>query len=391
MQEKNSNRSTSSVRVCTRGLWDETMPGIKFDANGVSNYAHLMEDLTKPYPRGPEGKRRWDLIVESIKRSGTKNKRYNCIVGVSGGTDSSYLLYMAVKQGLKPLAVNLDNGWSSEIAVNNIKKITNALDIDLETYVINYEEVKAVQRAYIKAALPWIDAPTDLAIKAVLYRIAAREGVKFVFNGSDFRTEGKQPTDWTYSDNKQLKYLVRKFSGINLKTFPTMSMIGLIYHGYIRRIKVYRPYYYLDYQKKSAQEFLIREFGWQYYGGHHHENIFTRFAIAYWMPQKFSIDKRKITLSAQVFTGEITREEALKILSLSPYDPKDMERDKDYMLKKLDFTQEEFQKIWALPNKHFTDYPNNYNIIKRFSSLISRFLPLVFTYKPAMLSELEMK
>ena len=181
----------------------------------------MFQEFIKIYPRGENGIEEWENWLKKIKKNGEK-KKYDCIVGVSGGTDSCYLLYLAKKYGLRPLAVNLDNGFSSKIAVENIKKVTNALKIDLETFVIDYEEVKAVLRAYIKASLPWIDGPTDLAIKAALYQIAERENVKYIFNGSDFRTEGKQPTEWTYSDARQLLYVLKKFETIKLKIFPLL-------------------------------------------------------------------------------------------------------------------------------------------------------------------------
>ena len=207
-------------RICTRGIWDTTVPGITFDENGVSNYAKMFDKLCEVYPRGEKGKRYWENIVDQIKEKG-KNKRYDCIIGVSGGTDSSYLLHIVKKEyGLRPLAVNLDNGWSSEIAVQNIKKVTKALDVDLETYVINYEEVKVVLRAYIKACLPWIDGPTDNAIKSVLFKIAEREGIYNILTGSDFRSEGKQPIEWTYTDSKQMLFLLKNYEKINLKTYP---------------------------------------------------------------------------------------------------------------------------------------------------------------------------
>ena len=175
-------------RICTRGVWDESIPGISFDENGESNYAKLFDKLVEGYPRGEKGEMIWENVVKKIKNQG-HGKTYDCIVGVSGGTDSCYLLYLAkIKYGLRPLAVNLDNGWSSDIAVTNIKKVTNSLNIDLETFVIDYEEVKRVLRAYIKASLPWIDSPTDLAIKAALYKVARREKIRFILNGSDVRS-----------------------------------------------------------------------------------------------------------------------------------------------------------------------------------------------------------
>ena len=240
---------------------------------------------------------------------------------LAGELIASYLLHIAKKEfELRPLAVNLDNGWSSEIAVQNIKKVTKALDIDLETYVIDYEEVKAVLRAYMKANLPWVDGPTDNAIKTTLFKVAEREGIKYVLNGSDFRSEGKQPSEWTYTDSRQMLYVMKKFENIKLKTYPYQSLFNIVNSTLIKKIEDYRPFNSIDYQKKVAQEFLKKEYGWEYYGGHHHENVFTKFAIAYWMPKKFGIDKRIITLSS-ILSREISKDTASEKLKNPPYRP----------------------------------------------------------------------
>ena len=246
------NNQSNEYKVCTRGIWDTTVPGITFDENGVSNYAKMFDKLCEVYPRGEKGKFYWENIVDQIRQK-VRGKKYDCVIGVSGGTDSSYLLHIAKKEyGLRPLAVNLDNGWSSEIAVGNIKKVTKALDIDLETYVIDYEEVKAVLRAYMKAGLPWIDGPTDNAIKSTLFKTAEREGIKYVLNGSDFRSEGKQPSEWTYTDSKQMLSLLNKFEKISLKTYPYQSLFDMVNSTIIKKIKDYRPFNSIDYQKESC-------------------------------------------------------------------------------------------------------------------------------------------
>jgi N-acetyl sugar amidotransferase len=324
-----------------------------------------------------------------MKENG-KGKKYDCIIGVSGGTDSSYLLHIAKKTyGLRSLAVNLDNGWSSEIAVQNIKKVTKALDIDLETFVIDYEEVKAVLRAYMKAGLPWIDGPTDNAIKSVLFNIADREGIKFVINGSDFRSEGKQPSEWTYTDSKQMNFLLKKFESVKLKTYPFQSLFDMVSSSLIKKIKDYRPFNHIEYEKKPAQEFLIKEYGWEYYGGHHHENAFTKFAIGYWMPKKFGIDKRIITLSAQVLTGQVTRDYALEQMKHPPYDVDQMERDKEFVIKKLDLSKDEFEHIWKQENKYYWDYPSYMPLFEKYFKLSKTFLRYFFPTPPTILVEKE--
>jgi N-acetyl sugar amidotransferase len=375
-------------KVCTTGLWDDTMPGIVFDETGESNYAKIFRKIMEYYPRGPQGENEWETIVSNIKASG-KNKKYDCIIGVSGGTDSSYLLHIAIESGLRPLAVNLDNGWSSDISVKNIKKLTSILNIDLETYVIDYEEIKDILKSYMKASLPWVDNPTDQAIKAILYKKAYREGIKFVLIGHDFRSEGFQPKEWTYGDSRQLRFLQKCFGKIKLKTFPYLKLSELAYYGVFKKIKLIRPFFYIDYEKRKAQKFLIDKYGWEYYGGHHHENIFTRFVISDWLPNKFKIDKRKITLSAQILSNEITREEGIKELSAPPYSPELMKNDRNYVLKKLDLDLEEFSRIWELPNRTFIDYPSYYPTIKKFSKISTVILSRILPNKPLFLFQME--
>lgn len=377
-------------KICSVGVWDQTIPGITFDKNDISNYYRLMEKLMEAYPRGEDGTKIWDLFTKKIISSG-KGKKYNCIIGVSGGTDSSYLLWLAKELELRPLAVNLDNGWNSDVSVKNIKKMTQALGIDLETYVINYEEIKDLIRCYMKAGLPWIDIPTDLAIKSVLYKIANREGIKFVLRGNDFRSEGTQPREWTYGDGRQLRYIHNKFGKVRLKTFPNYTVPDLIYFSLVKRIKSIYPFYYLEYSKKTAQKFLQEKFGWEYYGGHHFENIFTRFVISYWLYEKFGIDKRIITLSAQIVSGEITRSDALKILSVKPYNETDKELFIEFVLKKLDLDIQEFETILRSPSRSFLDYPSNYKIIEKSGYISKSILSRIFMHKPQSLFQAEMR
>jgi N-acetyl sugar amidotransferase len=367
-------------RRCIKGLWDISVPGITFDENGISNYAKIQWKLMESYPRGQKGQDDWNQIVRHTIEKGQR-KKYDCIVGVSGGVDSSYLLYLLKeKYQLRPLAVTLDNGWSSEIAVKNIKLITDALNVDLETYVIDYEEIKDLMRAYLYSGLPWADTPTDIAIKAVMYKIALQEGIKYVFRGNDFRTEGKQPREWTYSDDKQLRYIHKKFGKLDrLKTYPYLPFWKIIYSGFIKGIKDIRPYYYFVHSKSDARSFLESKFGWRYYGGHHHENIYTKFIMSYWLPEKFGIDKRIINLSAQVLTGLIEREDGLRELSIPALNETQKTEIKNFVLKKLDLSEREFNDIMKSKNKTYHDYPNYekllFFILKFFKPLISLVYP----------------
>ncbi len=378
------------MKICTKGIWDETVEGIAFDEAGVSNYCHLQEKMMRDYPRGEKGKKDWLALVDKIKAS-TSNKTYNCIIGVSGGVDSSYLLHIAKEYGLKPLAVHLDNGFNSEISVSNIQKITDKLHIDLKTHVINYEEIKELLKSYMKASMPWVDAPTDLAIKATMYRIALKENIKYIIRGNDFRSEGKQPKEWTYSDTRQLKYIHKHFgSGIVLKTYPMLPFSRIIYAGLVKKIKDIRPFYYLEYKKQEAKKMLMEVYDWKDYGGHHHENLFTKFAMACWLPEKFGIDKRKISLSAQVVSGAITRSEALEQLS-RPFDTAgNLEELTEYILKKLDLDMQTFQSIMHSENKNYTSYPSDYNRIYNNIKHFKWLIRLIYDFKPMSIDSNEM-
>jgi len=382
--------STTTKRTCSLGIWNETVPGISFDDSGVSNYAVIQQNLMRDFPLDEIGKERWKTVVEKIKQQG-RGKKYDCVIGISGGTDSSYLLHLAHEYGLKPLAVNLDNGWSSDIALKNIKKMTDALTIDLETYVIDYEEIKDILRSYMRAGLPWIDNPTDQAIQAVLYHYARKEKIATVLIGTDFRSEGKQPTEWTYSDQKQLRFIHKQFGSMKLKSYPRMTFSKQMYLGYVKGIKLLSPFNYLNYDKQSAQQLLIESYGWQYYGEHHHENLFTKWVIGYWMYEKFNIDKRIITYSAQVLNGILSREEALEIVANKPYKSDKIEEETQFVLKKLQVSREEFEQIWNAPNKSFLDYPSYYPLIRRFAKFIIPVVKYVLPVKPKLFYEMEQR
>ncbi|GAB3993247.1 N-acetyl sugar amidotransferase [Spirosoma daeguense] len=370
------------MRICTKGVWDETIPGISFDEHGVSNFCRLQETMMADYPRGEKGLTDWQKLVSTMKEAG-RHKQYDCLIGVSGGVDSSYLLHLAVQYGLRPLAVNLDNGFSSEIAVQNIFKVTSKLNIDLETYVINYEEIQDLLRAYMKAGMPWIDTPTDLAIKATMYKVAQAEGIHYILRGNDFRSEGKQPKEWTYADDRQLLFIHRKFgSGVQLKTYPLLTLPKMIYAGLLKGIKDIRPYYYVDYKKQEAKQLMMALYDWKDYGGHHHENLFTKFSMAYWLPRKFGIDKRKINLSAQVLSNAITREEALAQLNRPFATHSELEQTRAYVQKKLALSDDTYQQIWSAAPRNTFDYPSNYELTMTLSSKFKPLLKRLYGFTP---------
>jgi N-acetyl sugar amidotransferase len=374
--------------VCSSGVWDETIPDISFDEAGKSNYADIFQRMLDDFPRGETGTKIWQEIVAKMRQDGD-GKKYDCIIGVSGGTDSSYLLHFAKEQGLRPLAVYLDNGWASNVSVSNIKKLVEPLNIDLVTHVINYEEVKDVLKAYLKARLPWADSPTDLAIKAILYKTAHQFRLKYVLIGHDFRSEGFQPTEWTYSDDKQMRYLSKKFTQRKLNTFPNLTLFSFVYYSFVKKIKYVKPFFYIHYSKQEAKDFLIKNYNWEDYGGHHYENIYTKFIIGYWLYEKFGIDKRKITLSAQVLSGEVSRAYALEELKKNPYNYDTIQGDIEYVLKKLDMSFIEFDSLFKGEKKHYYDYPSYYPLYARFKKIIFYLIKYFLPNRPLMFYQME--
>lgn len=365
-------------RICTKTVLDTTIPGIQFDADGVSHYCTLFKEMEARYPLGEQGKIAFDALVARIKARGA-GKRYDCIVGVSGGTDSSYTLYQAVLAGLRPLAVHLDNGWNSNIAVNNIRKVCSKLNVDLETYVIDWEEFKDLQLSFLKASVSDGEIPTDVAIHATLIRSAAREGVSYVLNGHSFRTEFMMPIGWTYMDGRYIRSVHALFGKHPLKTFPNFNLHDVAWYNLIRGIKVIPFLNFFDYQKEKAQEVLTSELGWENYGGHHHESIYTKFFQSYYLPRKFGIDKRKTKLSAMILSGFITREKALEILK-EPYtcDAETIE----FVLHKLSLSQAAFDELMKAPKRSFQEYKTYYPLI------LALRLPIWFACQLGVLPEL---
>lgn len=373
---------------CKLGIWNNTLPGFSTDEEGVSNYARMQLALMHDFPLDQAGEEKWNNLLRTIKSAGN-GKKYDCIIGVSGGTDSSYLLHLAKEWGLRPLAINLDNGWNSDIAVKNIHRMTSVLNIDLETYVVDYEEMKDILRSYLLAGLPWLDNPTDQAIKAILYRYARKEGIKTILIGTDFRSEGKQPSEWTYGDYKQLSYVHRKFGRQKRETYPENRFVMTFWSAYVMKIKLMSPFNYIKYDKKYAQEFLEKNYDWNYYGEHHHENLFTKWVISYWMYEKFRIDKRIITYSAQVLNGSLTRSEAKAIVAEKPYKKDTIEAETSYVLKKLDLSEEEFHIAWKSAAKTFKNYPSYYESITKYASILKILSKYILKTKPKLFYELE--
>lgn len=362
----------TTYRMCTRCVMDTTDPDIRFDENGVcNNCTEYLEKAAIRLLHGEQAKNALDKIIASIREAG-KGKDYDCIIGVSGGVDSTYVAYKVKQLGLRPLAVHFDNGWNSELAVSNIEKVLNKLGIDLFTYVIDWEEFKDLQLAFLEASTPDSEIPTDHAILAVLYRIADEHGIKYIISGNNFKNEGLQPVTWSYGhiDWQYIKGIQNRFGHVKLRSFPHLSIADYVYKTYIKRIRIISILNYMPFTKAEAMEVLQNELGWKYYGGKHYESIYTRFFQSYILPVKFGIDKRKAHLSTQVCMGEITREQALEELK-KEICPKDLlENDREYVIKKFDLDEKGFERIMNLPPKTFRDYPNSYDFLKKLRNLL---------------------
>lgn len=362
---------------CTRCVMDTTDPDISFDESGICNHCRDYAEVVKKYPLDDEkGRHILNSIVSRIKEEG-KSKKYDCIIGVSGGVDSTYVAYKVKQLGLRPLAVHLDNGWNSELAVSNIEKVLNSLGIDLYTYVLDWEEFKNLQLSFLKASVPDVEIPTDHAIKAVLYKIAAKEGVRYIISGSNKSTESCGPSAWAngHSDWRYINSVNKKFGKLTLKSFPHYSIMSLGYYRFIKRIKYISILDYMTYNKAEVMRALENELNWNYYGGKHYESIFTRFLQGYILPQKFNIDKRKSHLSSLICSGQMSRDEALLELEKDVYGGNNVEVDKEFVIKKLGLTREQFDNIMALPPKSYWDYPSykNHLIFKHIYRLYHKY------------------
>ena len=357
---------------------DSSDPGIKFDDNGVCDHVYDFENHVKPnWDTGYNGKVMLEKMFRKIKSEG-KGKDFDCILGLSGGVDSSYLLHTVVKKfNLKPLVFHVDGGWNSELAVHNINVLVDKLGVDLYTEVINWEEMKDFQLAFFKSGMPHIDIPQDHAFIATLYKFADKHNIKYIINGSNFSTECVQyPMQYYYygTDMIHIRDVIKKHGTIKMKSYPFSSIFRhKIYLKYIRRIKVVKPLNFMPYFKKEAIDLLVKEYGWKPYPQKHFESRFTRFFEGYWLPKRFGFDPRRVMLSSLILTNQISREEALEILKKPAYDPKVINEDFKYIASKLDITLNELKSYQMMPKKYYWDYKNQKNIF-RFGARVLRWI-----------------
>jgi len=335
---------------------DTTDPDIVFDEAGICHHCRAYDaQVAARVISGERGKRHVEKIVDEISRAG-KGMQYDCIIGVSGGVDSSYVAYAVKKLGLRPLAVHLDNGWDSELAVKNIENLLKIVGIDLYTEVLDWEEFKDLQLAFLKASTPDSEIPTDHAIFAILDKMARKLGVKYVISGVNTRTETHMPPEWSqgHGDWLYIKSVHRRFGTLPLKTYPHMGFFDTRrFAGHVVEILNY-----LDYVKSDAMKVLQEDLGWKYYGGKHYESIYTRFYQGYLLPRKFGYDKRRAHLSSLICSGQTTRDAALEELKIETYARDMQEADREYVIKKFGITEAEFEAILNAPPKSFWDYPS---------------------------------
>ncbi|MEI6346630.1 MAG: N-acetyl sugar amidotransferase [Bacteroidota bacterium] len=350
----------SSYQQCTRCVMDTSDVDIRFDEKGVCNHCtNYFERIANRVYQGEKSDDELLQIIAKIKKSG-KGKEYDCVIGVSGGIDSSYVAYKAKKRGLRPLLVHLDNGWNSEISVKNIKNLANILGFDYQSFVLDWEEFRDIQLAFLRASIPEMETPTDIAIPGALHQVAAKYGIKYIISGGNFATEGILPKTWHYNakDFKYFKHIQKTFGTKKIKKFPFFGWKEEAYYKLVKGIKMVYLLNYVPYNKQEAMQILQDELGWRYYGGKHYESKYTGFVQSYIMPEKFNMDYRRATLATQICTGEVSREFALEELTHKSYDAEKSNEEKEYVCKKLGITTQEFDKIMGDSAKIYRDYPN---------------------------------
>lgn len=352
---------------------DTSVSDISFDKNGVCNFCeNYINVTTKDLFYDSSGQDKLEALVSKIKKEG-KNKDYDCLIAISGGVDSTYVAYLAkVKYGLRPLAIHLDNGWNSELAVANVEQIVKRLDIDLFTHVLDWEEFRDLQISFLKSSISNIEIPTDHAIWAVLIRTAAKKKTPYIIAGNNIVTESIMPDSWLYGskDVRLITGIHRKFGHKKLRSYPKLSTLNYIDYLLIRGIRWVPILNYVPYNKQEAKQIITTELGWRDYGGKHYESIFTRFFHAYFLNRKFGYDLRRSYLSALILSGQMTRNDALIEIETPPAPSDQLQQDMEYVIKKLGLTTNEFEQIIKSPKKLFSDYPNNDALWKFFDRFV---------------------
>lgn len=350
-------------QVCTNCVMDTSDAEIRFDADGLCDHCRGFEEHVRPHWHpNAEGERRFAAVVEKIRHDG-RGREFDCILGMSGGLDSSFLLHRAVQDfGLRPLVFHVDGGWNTDIAVSNIQALIEGLGLDLYTEVINWNEMRDFQLAFFKSGVPHIDIPQDHAFIATLYNFADKHGIKYILNGGNIATECvRNPLEWLYygTDMRQIRDIRQRFGTVPMRTYPFSSVLRhKFYLRYLRGLQVIKPLDWMDYTKALARETLTGLYGWKPYPQKHFESRFTRFYEGYWLPERFGFDTRRVQFSSLILTGQMTREDALSQLALPAYDPATIEHEFDYIARKLSISSEELRGYFTMPRKSYRDYKN---------------------------------
>ena len=364
-----------TYRRCTRCVMDTTDPEITFDAHGVCNHCNNFDAVLRArWKDGPEGEVELRGKIAAIQQANA-HRDYDCILGLSGGVDSSYLAIRAVEYGLRPLVVHVDAGWNSELAVQNIERLVKALRLDLHTIVIDWEEIRDLQVAFLRSGVANQDVPQDHAFFAGLYRFAIKHGVNWVLSGGNLASESILPSAWGYDamDSRHVRAIHRQFGSRPLGTFPLVGFWELYFlFPFVHKMRVLRPLDYLPYNKLTAKKFLMERYGWRDYGAKHYESVWTKFFQGYYLPTRFGFDKRLAHLSSLIVAGQMTRDEALAELGREHYPPEELRRDRGFVIKKLGLSETEFETLMRAPLRTHRDYPSNEQLMRRVKAAVRR-------------------
>lgn len=368
------SKNDSGYQQCSITVMDNIAdPDIRFDEHGVCNYYYDYQQASKYVLTGEIADKELAKIVDTIKTRG-RGKAYDCLIGVSGGVDSTYVAFLVKKLGLRPLAVHLDNGWNSELAVKNIENIIHKLKIDLVTLVVDWQEFKDIQLSYLKASVVDIEVVSDHAIFASMYKLARKHRIGYLISGTNIVTEHIMPPSWLYKkmDFENLRDIHAQFGKIKLKTYPYYNFARHVYYSAVLKLSPISILNYVPYKKKEIKKIIQKELDWRDYGGKHYESIFTKFYQAYILPEKFKIDKRKAHLSTLICSGQMTRAEALEELAQPLYAESELQADKTYVLKKLSLSEEDFLSIMSSPARRHAEFKTDAHLKERYMNFLKR-------------------
>ncbi len=369
--------------VCRRCIYDANVPGIDFDSNGICNYCRMVDGLALTYETGaPGGRQRLDDLLAQMRSAG-KGKPFDCIIGISGGTDSSYLVTKAVEWGLRPLAVHYDNTWNSGIASANVRSLVNTLDVELVTHVVRHEEVEDIVMAFLRAGVPELEAATDLGYAFLLREVSRKTRTPFILEGHSFMAEGVTPLNFNYFDGRYISEIHRRFGTRRLKTYPLMTLSRFLRSVFVDRPKFIRPLWFVDYSKSRAKAELADRLDWQDYGGHHLENKLTAYAHSVYLPQKFGLDLRNNALAAAVRTQELSREEAAATYASQPPFASELT---EYFTSRLGLSGAEHSDILNSPTSTWREHPTykrHFELLRPIFAVALRFelIPASFYHK----------